>query len=145
MWTYIVRRALYAIPILIGVNVLVFFIFFFVNTPDDMARLHLGAKRVTPEQIDSWKRERSLDLPMFFNAGWVKAGSLAAEKKINEKTFKLPKGEYRITAETPENIKLASLRKIRLSFKNIQKMEPGIERLKRNNLSRRSRRAHSFF
>src|SRR5688572_22831878 len=60
---------LYMIPILIAVNVLTFFLFFIVNTPDNMARTALGAKRVTLEQIEEWKRERGYDLPLFFNAG----------------------------------------------------------------------------
>jgi peptide/nickel transport system permease protein len=47
MIAYIVRRVLYAIPILIGVNIVTFVLFFFVNTPDDMARAYLGEKRVT--------------------------------------------------------------------------------------------------
>ena len=37
---YILRRFLYAIPILLTVNVLTFILFFVVNSPDDMARLH---------------------------------------------------------------------------------------------------------
>ena len=53
MLAYIVRRLLYAIPILIGVNLLTFALFFVVNTPDDMARMQLGMKRVTPEAIQS--------------------------------------------------------------------------------------------
>src|SRR5215470_15177350 len=52
MTAYVVRRILYAIPILIGVNLITFLLFFVVNTPDDMARMQLGAKRVTPEAID---------------------------------------------------------------------------------------------
>ena len=39
MMGYFVRRLLYAIPILLGVNVLTFALFFLVNTPDDMARM----------------------------------------------------------------------------------------------------------
>ncbi|MCU0971947.1 MAG: ABC transporter permease, partial [Gammaproteobacteria bacterium] len=46
---YVVRRILYAIPILLGVNVITFVLFFVVNAPDDMARMQLGQKRVTPE------------------------------------------------------------------------------------------------
>ena len=76
MIAYIVRRTLYALPILVGVNLIVFVLFFFVNSPDDMARAHLGQKRVTPEQIDGWKRERSLDLPYFYNAGWQRLGAV---------------------------------------------------------------------
>jgi peptide/nickel transport system permease protein len=65
---YIIRRLLYAIPILIGVNLLTFALFFFVNTPDDMARIQLGVKRVTPAAIALWKAERGFDKPLFFNS-----------------------------------------------------------------------------
>jgi peptide/nickel transport system permease protein len=68
MFAYIIRRILYAIPILIGVNLLTFMLFFIVNTPDDMARMHLGQKYVTQETIDLWKRARGYDNPLFFNS-----------------------------------------------------------------------------
>ena len=68
MFAYIVRRLLYAIPILIGVNLLTFLLFFTVNTPDDMARMQLGARRVTPEAVDKWKAERGYDLPLAWNS-----------------------------------------------------------------------------
>ncbi len=64
---YLIRRILYAVPILIGVNLITFMLFFVVNTPDDMARMHLGIKRVTPEAIERWKHERGYDKPLFFN------------------------------------------------------------------------------
>ncbi|MBA3582330.1 MAG: ABC transporter permease [Gammaproteobacteria bacterium] len=67
MMTYILRRLLYAIPILITVNLLTFLLFFVVNTPDDMARVFLGDKRITAEQISNWKHERGYDLPLFLN------------------------------------------------------------------------------
>jgi peptide/nickel transport system permease protein len=74
---YLVRRLLYAVPILVGVNVLTFFLFFVVNSPDDMARLHLGVKRVTPEAIEKWKAERGYDRPLFWNAGQPGLGALS--------------------------------------------------------------------
>jgi peptide/nickel transport system permease protein len=67
MIAYIARRFLYAIPILVGVNLITFFLFFVVNTPDDMARLALGAKRVTPDAIEKWKAERGYDKPLLVN------------------------------------------------------------------------------
>ena len=67
MFAYIVRRLLYAPLILIGVNLLTFALFFVVNTPDDMARMQLGAKRVTPEAIERWKVERGYDKPLLFD------------------------------------------------------------------------------
>ncbi len=69
MLAYIVRRLLYAIPILIGVNLITFALFFVVNTPEDMARMQLGVKRVTPEAIEKWKVERGYDKPLLINAG----------------------------------------------------------------------------
>ena len=68
MFAYITRRVLYAIPILIGVNLLTFTLFFVVNSPDDMARMHLGVKRVTPDAITKWKQERGYDQPLLYNA-----------------------------------------------------------------------------
>ena len=67
MLAYIIRRILYAIPILIGINLITFMLFFMVNSPDDMARAQLGAKQVTPELIQSWKEERGYDKPLFVN------------------------------------------------------------------------------
>ena len=64
MLAYIIRRALYAIPILVGVNLITFLLFFVVNTPDDMARMQLGTKRVTPEAIEKWKADHGYDKPM---------------------------------------------------------------------------------
>ncbi len=67
MPAYLLRRLLYAVPILIGVNLLTFVLFFVVNSPDDMARMHIGVKRATPEAIERWKAERGYDKPMFIN------------------------------------------------------------------------------
>jgi peptide/nickel transport system permease protein len=68
MFTYIIKRLLYAIPILIGVNLITFMLFFMVNTPDDMARRQLGAKQVTVEMIEAWKVEKGYDKPLFLNS-----------------------------------------------------------------------------
>jgi peptide/nickel transport system permease protein len=76
MIAYLIRRILYAIPILIGVNLLTFALFFVVNTPDDMARMQLGMKRVTPEAIDKWKQQRGYDKPLMYNAAAAGADKL---------------------------------------------------------------------
>jgi peptide/nickel transport system permease protein len=78
MFAYIVRRVLYAIPILIGVNLITFVLFFVVNTPDDMARMQLGAKRVTPEAIAKWKADRGYDKPMLWNSEARSLGRVTA-------------------------------------------------------------------
>jgi peptide/nickel transport system permease protein len=67
LFAYIVRRVLYAVPILIGVNLLTFTLFFVVNSPDDMAVSQLGEKYVTPEAIETWKRKNGYDKPLFLN------------------------------------------------------------------------------
>jgi peptide/nickel transport system permease protein len=76
MLAYIIRRLLYAIPILLGVNLLTFALFFVVNSPDDMAVSQLGAKYVTPEAIDGWKRKNGYDKPLFINGEADGVGSL---------------------------------------------------------------------
>ena len=68
MLAYIVRRVLYAIPILVGVNLITFMLFFVVNTPDDMARMQLGTRRVTPDAIEKWKAEQGYDKPLLWNS-----------------------------------------------------------------------------
>lgn len=67
MLAYIIRRIFYAIPILIGVNILTFALFFIVNTPDDIARIHLGQKYVTQTAVDNWKNAHGYNLPLFIN------------------------------------------------------------------------------
>ena len=68
MIAYLIRRILYALPILVGVNLLTFALFFVVNTPDDMARMQLGIKRVTPDAIEKWKQQRGYDKPLLLNS-----------------------------------------------------------------------------
>ena len=76
MIVYIVRRMLYAVPILIGVNLITFLLFFTVNSPDDMARLYLGNKHIKQEQIDRWKAEHDYDKPLFYNADSLGVGKV---------------------------------------------------------------------
>lgn len=68
MIAYIIRRALYAVPILIGVNLITFILFFVVNTPEDIARSQLGDRRVTEQAVDNWKAERGYDKPVVLNS-----------------------------------------------------------------------------
>ncbi len=68
MSAYILRRILYGILVLIGVNLFTFLLFFAVNTPDDMARLAIGGRRVSADAIEKWKVERGYDKPMLLNS-----------------------------------------------------------------------------
>jgi peptide/nickel transport system permease protein len=67
MLNYLSRRLLSAVMVLLGVNLATFILFFSIYTPDDMARLNLGGKRVTQLAIDKWKTERGYDKPLFLN------------------------------------------------------------------------------
>jgi peptide/nickel transport system permease protein len=97
MIRYILRRILYALPILFGVNLLTFFLFFVVNTPDDMARIQLGVKRVTPQAIAQWKHERGYDRPLLYNPsaqGWARVGdTIFFDKSLNLFLFKFGRSE----------------------------------------------------
>jgi peptide/nickel transport system permease protein len=67
MLNYVIRRIVYGFLILLGVNLATFFLFFTVNTPDDMARLNIGGKRISADQIQKWKAERGYDKPLYWN------------------------------------------------------------------------------
>ena len=88
MISYLIRRVLYAIPILIGVNIITFTLFFIINTPDDMARMHLGRKHVTQDAIARWKQNHGYDKPLFINANEKGARSLS-ETLLFKKTLNL--------------------------------------------------------
>lgn len=93
MLRYLLRRVLYAVPILIGVNLITFALFFMVNSPDDMARMQLGVKRVTPEAIQQWKAARGYDKPLFFNES-VEGMRTVTETIFYEKSVTLFAGEF---------------------------------------------------
>ncbi len=81
MFNYILRRILYAFPLLLGVNILTFMLFFIVNSPDDMARMQLGQKHVTEQAIDNWKLQRGYQLPLLINQ------EVAGLEKIKQTIF----------------------------------------------------------
>lgn len=66
MFSYIVRRLLYVVPILFGVMLVTFALFFVVQSPQSMARNVLG-KRATPHNVEAWLQKRGYDKPVFFN------------------------------------------------------------------------------
>jgi len=67
MIAFTLRRVLYSVLVLFGVNAVTFVLFFAVNTPDDMARMQLG-RRITAEAIERWKAQQGYDKPLFLNA-----------------------------------------------------------------------------
>lgn len=67
MLGYVIRRILYILPLLLLVNAITFVLFFMINSPDDMARAHLGNKYITPDQISQWKVAHGYDKPLYYN------------------------------------------------------------------------------
>lgn len=66
MTAYLIRRILYMIPIVLGVVMLTFALFFIVNSPADMARASLGQK-ATPENVARWISAHDYDQPTWIN------------------------------------------------------------------------------
>jgi peptide/nickel transport system permease protein len=84
MLSFLIRRIAYGALVLLGVNLATFFLFFTVNTPDDMARLNIGGKRVSQEQIEVtetifWERSVSLFTLNFGRSDGESAGSIGHE------------------------------------------------------------------
>lgn len=88
MFAYIIRRVLYAIPILVGVNIITFALFFVVNKTDDMARMQLGMKHVQQADIDKWKKAHGYDKPLFYNSNPEEGGHFT-ETIFYEKSVRL--------------------------------------------------------
>lgn len=68
MFRYVLRRVLYAVPIIFGVMFVSFVLFFIVVTPRARAMKNLGPK-ARPEAIAEWLHNRGYDKPRFFNTG----------------------------------------------------------------------------
>ncbi len=77
MIAYLTRRLLYSVPVVIGVVFLTFVLFFYVNTPEQMARQSLGMK-ANNEKVAQWVRARGYDVPYAWNAQYDDARCVAA-------------------------------------------------------------------
>ena len=86
---YIFRRLTYAVPILIGINVITFLLFFVVNTPDDIARRQLGQKYQDQQALQIWKESKGYDLPLFFNSNASSLTGAVMETIFFEKSVPL--------------------------------------------------------
>lgn len=64
MIRYLVRRVLYALPILVGVSLATFALFYLTVPPEQMARQNISAKNPTPEQVHDWLVARGYDKPL---------------------------------------------------------------------------------
>jgi peptide/nickel transport system permease protein len=64
MLRYIIRRALYALPILVGVCLVTFLLFYVVVPPTQLARRNLSTRNPTPQQIHEWLHGHGYDRPL---------------------------------------------------------------------------------
>jgi len=64
MLSYVIRRVLFAIPILVGVSLLTFILFYVASPPELMARRNLSARNPTPQQVQQWLEQHGYDKPM---------------------------------------------------------------------------------
>ncbi len=103
MIQYIIRRILYAFPLLLGVNILTFVLFFVVNSPDDMARMQLGHKHVTEQAVENWKQQRGYHLPLLWNAE-VRGASKVTETIFFQKSAGLFWFDFGISDSDRRNI-----------------------------------------
>ena len=66
MLNYLIRRILYMIPIIFGVMLITFLLFYVVNKPRQMALRNLGPK-ASPQAIENWLHNRGYDKPVWVN------------------------------------------------------------------------------
>jgi peptide/nickel transport system permease protein len=66
MFAYLIRRLCFAVPIVFGVMLVTFFLFFVVQSPTAMARRILGPK-ATPQVVENWLHNRGYDKPLLIN------------------------------------------------------------------------------
>jgi peptide/nickel transport system permease protein len=98
MIRYLLRRIIYSIPILFGINLLTFTLFFMVNTPDDIARMHLGNKHVSQHVVDEWKEVHGYNLPLFINDTQIGMSQLT-NTLFFQKSLKLFTFEFGVSDE----------------------------------------------
>ncbi len=67
MLAYIIRRSILGIPTLLGVLFILFCLFFWIASPESIARRSLGEK-ATVTAVQEWIVKKGYNLPKFYNA-----------------------------------------------------------------------------
>jgi peptide/nickel transport system permease protein len=70
MFSYLLRRLLYMIPIVLGVMVLTFLLFFLPQPVEIIAAKQLGQK-ATAQSIENWLHQHNFDKPLWANVPWT--------------------------------------------------------------------------
>jgi peptide/nickel transport system permease protein len=88
MFAYLIRRVLFSVPIVAGVMLLTFFLFFVIQSPEAMARRVLGPK-ATPQTVNTWLHNRGYDKPIIVprSAGQSVADYLLITRSWKESLF----------------------------------------------------------
>ncbi|MEI6872464.1 MAG: ABC transporter permease, partial [Verrucomicrobiota bacterium] len=66
MLSYLIRRLFFFVPIVVGVMLLTFVLFFMVQSPKAVAVRVLGPK-ATPQAVENWIHNRGYDKPLLIN------------------------------------------------------------------------------
>lgn len=66
LWFWL-KRLLQVIPLCIGANAITCLLFFGINSPDDIARIHVGQKYADSLTLTQWKQAHQLNDPLFYN------------------------------------------------------------------------------
>jgi peptide/nickel transport system permease protein len=64
MLRYLIRRIFYALPVLLGVSLVTFILFYGIFPPEQVARRNLSAKNPTHQQIQQWLVAHDYDKPL---------------------------------------------------------------------------------
>ena len=64
MLRYLLRRTLYAVPILLGTCILTFLLFNVVVKPEQLAKRHIHSQNPTRAQVQDWLRDHGYDRPL---------------------------------------------------------------------------------
>ncbi len=75
MAAYVIRKILMGVPTVLGVLFILFALFFWMSSPEYMAKKSLGDK-ATETSISNWIKERGYDIPRFYNPDAKGAGKI---------------------------------------------------------------------
>jgi peptide/nickel transport system permease protein len=88
---YLIRRLSYGVLVVFGVLLFLFFLFFTVTTPDDIARRSVGDKAM-PAVIEQWKVNHGYHLPLWPGPGHYRE-NLLAEHMVKMLSFEFGKSD----------------------------------------------------
>lgn len=101
MISYILRRALYMIPVLIGINAITLILFYVVSS--DPVLQHAG-RNPSEETLQAKRHEFELDAPLFYSADYLAGEDILKARRtdrVNQITAQLQSSLTDLTDEAP--------------------------------------------